>query len=73
MIIIILDEKFIMFFFNILLMIFIQPIIAGFYTVLPLEAVVLMFMGKVVRITKKPGLFWFFPIGRTIKRVSLGK
>jgi regulator of protease activity HflC (stomatin/prohibitin superfamily) len=44
----------------------------GFYTVDPLEAAVIMFLGKIVKIQRKPGLSWHLPIGRTIKKVSLG-
>jgi regulator of protease activity HflC (stomatin/prohibitin superfamily) len=62
-----------MVFFNLLFMICIFPICFGFFTVEPLQAVVIMFMGKVVKVVKKPGLSWYFPIGRMSKTVSLGK
>ena len=61
-----------MIFFNLIFMICIIPICLGFYTVEPLQAVVIMFMGKVVKVQDKPGLSWFFPIGRMTKNVSLG-
>jgi regulator of protease activity HflC (stomatin/prohibitin superfamily) len=61
-----------MMFFNILFMICIFPICMGFFTVEPLEAIVVMFMGKVVKVVKKPGLSWYFPIGRVTKKVSMG-
>jgi len=53
-------------------MLCIIPICFGFYTVEPLQAVVIMFMGKVLKVNQEPGLAWFFPIGRTIRIVSLG-
>lgn len=61
-----------MIFFNFLFFLCIIPICCGFYTVEPLQAVVIMFMGKVVKVQEKPGLSWFFPIGRQMKIVSLG-
>ena len=61
-----------MVFFNILFMLCIIPICLGFCTVEPLQAVVIMFMGKVVKVQDKPGLSWYFPIGRANKTVSLG-
>jgi regulator of protease activity HflC (stomatin/prohibitin superfamily) len=61
-----------MIFFNFLFMLCILPICLGFFTVEPLQAVVIMFMGKVVKVLKKPGLNWYFPIGRNNRVVSLG-
>ena len=61
-----------MYLLNILCFIFIRPIFLGFYTVDPLEAAIIMFMGKIVKVQHKPGLSWYLPIGRTIKKVSLG-
>ena len=61
-----------MYFFNLIFMICIIPICCGFYTVEPLQAVVLMFMGKVIKVQKQPGLSWYWPIGRQVKVVSLG-
>jgi hypothetical protein len=58
--------------FNLCFMICILPLCYGFYTVEPLEAVVIMFLGKVIKVTKTPGLKWFWPIGREVKKVSLG-
>lgn len=60
-------------FFNFIFFLCIYPICVGFFTVEPLQAVVLMFMGKVIKVVKKPGLNWYFPIGRTHQIVSLGK
>ena len=53
-------------------MICIIPICCGFYTVEPLQAVVIMFMGKVINVNKKPGIAWYWPIGRAVRTVSLG-
>ena len=61
-----------MIFFNLIFMICILPICFGFFTIEPLQAVVIMFMGKVVKVYKKPGLCWYFPIGRFNRTVSLG-
>ena len=58
--------------FNFLFLICIFPLCSGFYTVEPLQAVVIMFLGKVIKVTKTPGLKWFWPIGREVKTVSLG-
>ena len=58
--------------FNLIFFLCIIPLCWGFYTVEPLQAIVLMFMGKVIKIEKTPGLKWFFPIGREVKIVSLG-
>lgn len=65
-------EKCCMIFLNLLVLICIFPILSGFYTVQPLQAVVLMFMGKVVKVQKQPGLSWYWPVGRISKTVSLG-
>ena len=65
-------EKCCLIFFNMIFLICIYPICWGLFTVRPLEAQVLMFMGKVIKVIKTPGLKWYFPIGRTIKTVSLG-
>ena len=59
--------------FNFLFLICIYPLCWGFYTVEPLQAVVIMFLGKVIKVTKTPGLKWFWPIGREVKTVSLAK
>lgn len=59
-------------FFNMIFLICIYPICWGFFTVQPLEAKVLMFLGKVIRVIKTPGLKWYFPIGKDVKTVSLG-
>ena len=59
-------------FLNMIFMICIFPIFGGFYTVQPLQAVIIMFMGKVVKVTDKPGLSWYLPIMRDTKTVSLG-
>ena len=66
-------EKCCLFFFNMIFLICIYPICWGFFTVQPLEAKVLMFLGKVIKVIKTPGLKWYFPIGMHVKTVSLGK
>lgn len=60
-------------FFNFIFLIFIYPICWGFFAVQPLEAKVLMFLGKVIKVIKSPGLKWYFPIGMQVKTVSLGR
>ena len=54
-------------------MLCIFPMCAGFYTVEPLQAIVIMFMGKVIHVNDSPGLSWYWPIGRYMRVVSLGK
>ena len=61
-----------MIFFNMIFMLCILPICFGFFTVEPLQASVIMFLGKVVKVQDKPGLSWYFPIGRNNRTVSLG-
>jgi hypothetical protein len=65
-------EKCCLIVFNLIFMIFIYPICWGLFAVQPLEAKVLMFLGKVIKVIKTPGLKWFFPIGMEIRTVSLG-
>jgi hypothetical protein len=66
-------EKCCLIFFNFIFLIFIYPICWGLFTVQPLEAKVLMFLGKVIKVIKEPGLKWYFPIGMSTQTVSLGK
>ena len=65
-------EKCCLIFFNMIFLICIYPICWGFFTVQPLEAKVLMFLGKVIKVIKTPGLKWYFPIGMEVRTVSLG-
>lgn len=65
-------EKCCLIFFNMIFMICIFPICCGFYVLGPLEAGVIMFLGKVIHVRKTAGLGWYWPIGRSIRKVSLG-
>lgn len=57
---------------NFISFLFILPILMGFYTVNPQEAIVIMCFGKIVKIIKKPGLNWYFPIGSSFQTVRFG-
>lgn len=59
-------------FFNFIFALCILPLCCGFYTVEPLQAVVLMFMGKIIKVNTSPGLSYTFPFGVAKQRVSLG-
>ena len=48
--------------FNFLFCIFIIPICYGFFTVQPNTVVILEAFGKPIKIIKKPGLSWYWPI-----------
>jgi len=48
------------FFFSLLLAFL--PCCCGFYTVEPLEAVVILAFGKIIKVEKEPGLHWFYPM-----------
>jgi len=57
-------------FFISLLMAFL-PCLCGFYTVEPLEAVVILAFGKIIKVEKEPGLHWFMPMLSSRHKQSL--
>jgi len=47
------------------------PLCCGFYSVEPLEAIIITAFGKVVHVEKEPGLHWYWPFFNTKSRLSL--
>lgn len=47
------------------------PCLCGFYSVEPLEAVIITAFGKVIHVEKEPGLHWYWPLFRTTSTMSL--
>jgi len=54
----------------ILLPIFLLPLWASFFTIQPKEEVLILFWGKLNEVKKKPGVYWYNFVGRTMIRVS---
>jgi len=46
------------------------PVFFAFFTVAPQEEALILFWGRVTSIKKKPGIYYFNPIGRTMVKVS---
>jgi len=46
------------------------PLLMSFYTVNPQEEALIVFWGRLVEVKKKPGMYWFNCMGRTIKTIS---
>jgi len=47
------------------------PLCCGFYSVEPLEAVIITAFGKVVHVEKEQGLHWYWPCFKTLSKISL--
>ena len=47
------------------------PCCCGFYSVEPLEAVIITAFGKIIHVEKEPGLHWYWPFFRSSRTISL--
>jgi len=45
------------------------PLLMGFFTVAPQEHGLVVLLGKLVSVKRKPGIYWSLPFGRTIIRI----
>jgi len=54
----------------ILLPLFLLPLWASFFTVQPKEEVLILFWGKLNTVKRKPGIYWYSFIGRSMIKVS---
>jgi regulator of protease activity HflC (stomatin/prohibitin superfamily) len=48
------------------------PLLCGFFTVQPNEAIVIICCGKIVKIILEPGMHWYWVFGVTLQKVDLG-
>ncbi len=65
-------EKLLFYISNFFGLVLLLPILCGFYSINPQTAVVIMCYGKIIKIVKKPGLYWYFPFCTSFQTVELG-